>query len=172
MNDGAVFRLLGVAAVAGGVLRVASAFVPWAPGVWWLELLYLAVDLSLLFGLMGVYFAYRAKVGLFGLAAFAIAEAGIASIVGPDSVAFGIDTYLMGVHIITVGLTLFAIQLLVTRAGPWVAPVWWIGSAVFGAGAVVAGNPEIGFMVGGIMFGLGFVAAGLDFLRPSSSLTS
>jgi uncharacterized membrane protein HdeD (DUF308 family) len=82
MNDARLLQVLGLFAVLGGVLRVASAFIPWAPDVASLEALYLAIDVMLLFGLMGIYFAHRNQLGVFGFAAFAIAEAGIASIVG------------------------------------------------------------------------------------------
>src|SRR5262245_53339141 len=132
MSDAALVRVLGAAALLGGLLRIGSAFVPWAPDVAWLEALYLAIDVLLLFGLMGVFLAYRSRLGVFGFVAFAIAEAGIASIVGPDTVAFGIDTYQAGVLVITAGLTLFAIQLLVRRAGPMWASLAWIGSAIIG----------------------------------------
>ena len=172
MSDVALLRILGIAAVLGGLLRIGSAFVPWAPDVAWLEALYLVIDVLLLFGLMGVYFAYRALIGVFGFIAFVIAEGGIASIVGPDTVAFGIDTYQAGVLVITAGLTLFAIQLLVTRAGPMWAPLAWIASAVIGVGVTAGGNPALGFHLGGVLFGLGFVLAGVAMVRtatPSSS---
>jgi hypothetical protein len=172
MSDAVLLRVLAAAAITAGLLRIAFAFVPWAPDLWWLELFYLAIDLLLLFGLMGVFLAYRAQIGVFGFVGFVIAEAGIASIVGPDTVAFGIDTYQAGVLVITVGLTLLAIQLLVTRAGPPWAPLCWIGSAAIGIGATAGGAPELGFVAGGVLFGLGFVGAGVAMLRtatPSSS---
>ena len=172
MSDTALLRVLGAFAVAAGMLRIGSAFIPWAPDVLWLELFYLAIDLMLLFGLMGVYFAYRARIGILGFVSFLIAEAGIASIVGPDTVAFGIDTYYAGVLVITAGLTLFAIQLLLTRAGPPWAALCWIGSAVVGIGATAGGSPSLGFVAGGILFGLGFVSAGVAMLRTTTPIPS
>jgi hypothetical protein len=164
MGDATLWRMLGAAAVAGGALRIVSAFVPWAAGVAWLEAFYLAIDVLLLFGLMGVYFAHRERLGVAGFVAFALAETGIASIVGPDSVAFGIDAYQIGVAVIAIGLSLFAAVLLVRRAGPVVAPILWIASTVAGLGGSGIGQPEFGFLAGGILFGLGFVAAGWDLL--------
>ncbi len=168
MDDRILLRTLGASAIVGGALRIASAFVPWSPDVWWLELLYLAVDVLLLFGLMGIYFAYRARIGVFGFIAFAVAETGIASIVGPDTVAFGIDTYMTGVVVITAGLTLFAIQLLLTRAGPPWAPLCWVASTIIGVGATAGGAPALGFFAGGVLFGLGFVAAGVAAFRTAT----
>jgi hypothetical protein len=168
MNDARLLQVLGLFAVLGGVLRVASAFVPWAPDVASLEALYLVIDVMLLFGLMGVYFAYRNQLGVFGFVAFAIAEAGIASIVGPDSVSFGIDTYQVGVQAIAVGLALLSVVMLLKRAGPAVAAICWIASLVVGAGGGAIGEGAFGFFLGGVLFGLGFVAAGIALLMPAA----
>jgi hypothetical protein len=167
MSDAMLLRVLGVAAILGGILRIASAFIPWVPGQAWLEGFYFAIDVLLLFGLMGIYFAHRARLGVFGFVAFVIAETGIASIVGPDGVMpeWGVDVYQFGVLIVTAGLTLFAVALLTTRSGaPW-APLSWLASAVVGVATSFGGDPEMGFLVGGVLFGLGFALAGLELMR-------
>ena len=61
--------------------------------------------------------------GVVGLVAFVVTETGIASVVGPDAIAFGIDTYATAVVVITVGLTLLSIQMLKRQAGPRWAPL-------------------------------------------------
>lgn len=164
MKDGVLFRVLGVVAILGGAARVASALIPYSEQVWqaWL---YLITDALLLFGLMGIYFAYRGQVGWFGLFSFAVAELGIASIVGPDTIVNGIATYMIGVAVITTGLTMFATQLLLRRT-PWLAPAMWLASSAAGIGLGVIGRVDDGFFFGGILFGLGFVAAGLALVLP------
>lgn len=163
MNDVRLLQVLGAFAVLGGLLRAGSAFIPW--DMWGsdprIEVLSIVIDVALLFGLMGIYFAERARLGWFGFAAFALAETGIASIVGPDSVAFGIDTYLAGVHAISIGLALFGLQLLMKRAGTAAAAICWISSLAVGAGGGAIGHGELGFFLGGILFALGFVFAGV-----------
>jgi len=168
MSDVVLLRVLGVAAILGGVLRIGSAFIPFAPGQAWLELVYLVIDVCLLFGLIGVYFAYRGAAGVAGFVSFAIAAIGLASIVGPDGVvpAYGIDTYQIGVLVITLGLTFFSIVLLVARAGPPWAPLCWIASMLVGVGGSFGGNPENGFFAGGLLFGVGFVMAGWAIFSP------
>lgn len=167
MNDARLLQVLGASAVLGGVLRAGSAFIPW--DIWGsdprVEVLSIVIDVALLFGLMGVYFAERARLGWFGFAAFALAEAGIASIIGPDTVAFGINTYLAGVHAISIGLALFGAQMLLKRAGTAAAAVCWILSLAVGAGGGVVGQGELGFFLGGILLALGFAFAGMDLLR-------
>jgi hypothetical protein len=169
LNDARLFRVLGVAAIVGGLLRAGSAFIPWA--LWgtdpWVEVLSIVIDVALLFGLMGIYFAARDRLGWFGFVAFVLAETGIASIIGPDSVAFGIDTYLAGVHAISIGLALLSVMMLLRRAGAAAAAICWIASLVIGAGGGAVGQGELGFLLGGILFALGFVAAGLDAMRPA-----
>lgn len=170
MNDARLFRVLGAAAVVGGVLRAGSAFIPW--NLWGtdprVEVLSIVIDVALLFGLMGVFFAARERLGWFGFAAFVLAGTGIASIIGPDSVAFGVDTYLAGVHAISIGLALLGVQMLLKRVDA-AAAVCWIASLVIGAGGGAIGQGELGFLLGGILFALGFVFAGLELLRRSTS---
>lgn len=171
MNDARLLQALGVAAIIGGVLRAGSAFIPWS--LWGtdprVEVLSIVIDVALLFGLMGIYFAARERLGWFGFAAFALAETGIASIIGPDSVAFGVDTYLAGVHAISIGLALFGVQMLLRRAGTQATAICWIASLIIGAGGGVIGQGELGFLLGGILFALGFVFAGWDLARGATS---
>jgi hypothetical protein len=171
MNDISLWRALGATAVVGGVLRIGSAFIPW--DVWGsnpsIEVLALVIDVALLFGLMGAYFAARGRLGWVGFAAFALAETGIASIIGPDTAAFGVDTYQAGVHAISIGLAALGAVMLLTRAGSTAAAVCWIASLAVGAGGGAVGQGELGFFIGGILFGLGFVAAGIALLMPAAN---
>jgi len=170
MRDQTLFRVFGVAAIVGGALRVGSAFLVWSPNDPWLEALAFVIDVALLLGLMGVYFAHRAGLGIPGFAAFALAATGIASIVGPDTVAFGIDTYQAGVAAISIGLSLLGIVMLVRRAGPMVAAACWIASTIVGVGGSALGQGELGLLPGGILFGFGFVAAGLSLGSPRDTI--
>jgi hypothetical protein len=165
MDDRTLYRLVGAAAVLGGAMRIATSFVPW-DGSAAIEAVALAIDVLLLFALMGIYLAHRAALGWAGLVAFAVAETGIASIVGPDTQAFGIDTYLAGVHAIAIGLALLGAVMLVRRAGTTAAAVCWVLSLIVGAGGGVVGQGDLGFLLGGLLFALGFVAAGIGLVLP------
>ena len=130
MNDRLLVRLLGLSAVIGGFLRVVFSFdiVPVSGRE--LEVMYDITDVALLFGLMGIYFADSDKLSPIGFLGFVVAETGIASIVGPDTVAYGIDTYQIGVMVISVGLSLLAVTMLVLRSGSSLAALCWqIGRA-------------------------------------------
>jgi hypothetical protein len=159
MGEHTLFRILGGAAVLGGGLRIVSAFVPWEQNIAWLEAFYFVIDVALLFALMGVYFAERGRLGFAGFVAFALAETGIASIVGPDGMAFGLDVYQLGVFAISIGLAILGMVMLVTRAGSAIAASCWILSLVVGLAATFANQPEAGFVAGGILAGVALMRA-------------
>ena len=160
-------RALAVFAVGGGLLRFASAFLDWTVMTTQLEAMALAIDLGLLFGLSGLYFAYAARLGVLGLAGYITAASGVAFITGPQAQFLGADTYFPGVATIAVGMVLFSIALLrcsLARIAAWL----WLASAGVGVGAGMLG--AVSFVIAGALFGLGFIAAGV-FLwthRPST----
>ena len=67
-------RFGAVAAVVGGVLRIASTFIPYEANSAPLETLYGVIDLCLLFGLIAGYLAHAEAVVLVGRFAFLLAR--------------------------------------------------------------------------------------------------
>ncbi len=162
-RTGELVRVGAFAAVAGGALRVASSFIPYAANEAWLETLYGVIDLCLLFGTIAVYLAYAEELGLIGLGAFMVALAGLASIVGPDTVAFGVDFYVVGSVVFLLGLTALSAQMM--RRGLLLAPaVMWIAALVFSVAGAAMGQP-LGVLAAGLLVGLGFLVAGVVVLR-------
>lgn len=150
-----------LAAIVGGLLRIASTFIPYAADAAWLEALYGVIDLCLLFGVVGIYLAVTEELGLAGLALFLVTLAGVASIVGPDAPAFGIDFYRVGALVFVAGLAGLSVQML--RAGVMRASAaLWIATLVFSLSSAIA---PVAFMAAGLAIGAGFVAAGVDLLR-------
>lgn len=148
--------------MAGGALRVASAFIPYVPNSAPLEGLYAAIDLGLLFGLIAVGLATAQALGRIGFAFWVVAVAGLASIVGPDPVAGGVDFYKLGAAVFILALGAMAVVLLARRTLPLAAGLW-LASAVAGLLSGVLGAAA--FAVAGITLGAGFVVAGRDLLR-------
>lgn len=157
--------LCGVAALAGGLFRILSAFIVWTPGIPVLELFYLLIDLLLLFSVMGIYFVRHERMSPIAFIGFVLAVSGFALITGPDVAAFGIDVYRTGVQIIMVGLALFSIEALRLRTGPLLASVLWVMALVIGVAGTITGTEDVCFFVAGIVFGAAFIAAGIDLLR-------
>lgn len=165
MTRDTLLRFAGASALAGGALRVLDSFIPYVADSAPHEALYLLIDLLFLFGLFGIYAARAERLGPVGLVGFLVAATGNALIVGPDTVFQGIDTYQTGAAIFALGLAVFALPLLWTRSLGRLAPVLWILTPVVSVAAGASGFGAQGFMAAGILFGLGFFAAGLELLR-------
>lgn len=157
-------RLFGVFAIAAGVARIVLGFLPWRDADPVLEGVAFAIDLGLLFGLTGFWVQNAKAFGPPGLATYLIAASGIALIVGPDGEAFGLDIYLIGVHVIGVGLALMATVILIRRIPARIAAVAWLVSAASAAIGNAIGRPE-GFILAGALFAAGFICIGLSLLR-------
>ena len=161
METKTVLRLAGASAALGGALRVAAAFIPPAASPE-LELLYFVIDAALLFGLFGIYASEHRRIGWLGLAGFVAAAIGQASIVGPDSDYAGVNIYATASAVIGIGLAIMSVAMLLFGRFPRFIPALWIGSLLVGLGSVVLpGRPAAAFLLAGILFALGFLAAGV-----------
>ncbi|MDB5709165.1 MAG: hypothetical protein JWL96_1235 [Sphingomonas bacterium] len=101
--------------------------------------------------------------GMIHQCGFLVALIGLASIVGPDSHAFGLDFYLLGSAIYMLGLTALAIQFVRRRilvAAGW---LWLVAAAAGAAFAATESVPT--FIVSGVSLGLGYIAAARAILR-------
>lgn len=155
-------RVGAVAAIIGGVLRIASTFIPYQADLAWLEALYAVIDLGLLVGLIAIYLVSAESVRRLGLVAFLVALAGIASIVGPDAPAFGIDVYRIGALAFVAGLAGLSAMLLRARLLR-ASALLWIAALLAGLASAVW---PLAFMVSGLCLGAGYVLAGILILRP------
>ena len=149
-------------AMAGGALRVGSSFIPWRPNDAALEMLYATIDLGMLFGLIAVGLATNRTLGRVGFASWVVATAALASIVGPDPVAFGIDFYRLGAGVFVLALGAMAAVLAWRRTMTGAASLW-IASALSGVVAGATGSTAA-FVAAGVTLGLGFVLAGKALL--------
>ncbi len=161
-----LLRLGAFAALLGGVLRLISSFIPWVEGSAPLESFYFIIDVALLFGLFAIYLACAERFGSLGLVGFLVAAIGQAAIIGPDHAPFGIDVYYVGAQTIVVGLFLMCVDMLRVGAYPaWVAGLWLAVPFVsLGLGVIDPSPYGWGYFLGGILFSLGFIAAGIALL--------
>ena len=163
----AFIRFGAVAACAGGLLRIAAAFIPFVTGSAWLELLYAVIDLGLLFGLIAVLLFAGDRIGSAGMAFGLAAIAAMASIIGPDATMFGVDFYLAGASLFS--LALAGCSLWLIRGGILVWPArLWLGSFVSGLFSMMGGG-EAAFGLAGVLLGVGFVTAGRTIRPPSAA---
>ena len=148
--------------LAGGALRVATSFIAWQAGNAWLEALYAATDIAMLFALIAIGLAASPELGRVGFAAWAIATAALASIVGPDPVEFGVDFYRLGAGVFVLALGAMAAILLARRTLRLAAGLW-LASALAALLSGATGSP-LAFGAAGLVLGLGFIAAGRAML--------
>jgi hypothetical protein len=132
MSSQQLIRWGGLAAMLAGALRTAASFWPSAePGVT-LEVLYLVIDVLLLFGIFGIYAFQHERIGWFGFVGFLLAVIGTAIIAGPDGTIGLVDMYTAG------SLSV---------------------ATVVGILAAVTGRESL-LVVTGVTFGLAFMGAG------------
>ncbi len=77
MTKNTLLRLSAVAAIVGGVLRVADAFMTAAVAVHIQQVAYVVTDLILMFGLCGIYPSRSNRLGWAGLIGFVASVTGI-----------------------------------------------------------------------------------------------
>lgn len=148
------------AAMAAGVLRIASTFIPYEANSAPLETLYAIIDLGLVFGLIAIYLATAGAVGRIGLLAFVVALSGVTSIVGPDTVTFGVDLYRIGALVFVLGLGVLALQFFRARILRAAAALWLLTLASSLASAFISQA----FLAAGLTLGAGYVLAGMFLL--------
>ena len=163
MTPQRLFALGAAAAISGGVLRIAAAFIPYAPDSAVLEAFYAVIDLLLLSGVTAIYLRESGRIGWPGLTAFGVAFAGLASLVGPDKTAFGIDWYQAGAMAAALGTAGLGLTLIASRRAI-LASIAWVLAPI----AAISNVGGDGMFAAGALFGLGFVFGGAGILMPSS----
>lgn len=156
----ALFRAAGLAAIAGGLLRIAAAF-PLLEDPATLEWLYTSIDVLLLFGLIGIYLDRAERLGLLGAASFGVAVASLSFIGGPDADPFGFSTYEQGAAALLIAMLGLSLAWLRVGERPLSMPLLFFASALAaGVLNLVPGFAVYGLPLAGALFGAAFAAGG------------
>jgi hypothetical protein len=159
MTKEKLLHLSAVGAIVGGGLRIVDAFLDNAHG--YVQVAYFVTDVMLIFGLCGIYLSRSNRLGLAGLLGFAFSITGLLMVR-----SFGQGAYLVGATLTLLGTVVIGIVMLATGAFPKSAPVLWIASLIVGVIGLLPFAGNWGVSLAGIVFGLGFIAAGIG-LRPA-----
>ena len=165
MKPAQLFLFSGIAAMTGGLARIAASF-PLITDPIQLEWLYTVIDILLLFGIIGIYLQRAERLGFLGLLSFIVAVAALSFIGGPDADPFGFSTYQEGAT--TLAIALIGLSIAWVREGqrPLAAPVCWILSVIAaGVLSLLPATASYGLPAAGVLFGAGFVFAGLALTR-------
>ena len=159
-----LFRLSAAAAMVGGLLRIFVAF-PLLSDPVTLEWLYTGIDVLFLLGLIGIYLDRFERLGFLGLASFGVAVAALSFIGGPDADPFGFSTYEQGAMTLAIAMVGLSIAWVRVSEKPLGPAFCWFGSIVVVGAAQVLSLPQAyGFTAAGVLFGAGFVWAGLELM--------
>lgn len=163
-------RWCGLAAMLAGALRTATSFWhPPEPGVA-PEVLYLVLDLLILFGILGIYAFQSDRIGRLGLLGFVVAVSGTAIIAGPDGTIGPVDMYAAGSLCIGVGLVLLGVASWMARTLPmWIGIMWIVSTSAGILGTAMA--VQTLFVVSGVAFGMAFGGAGAMVWRKAPAIS-
>jgi hypothetical protein len=150
----------GAAAVTGGALRIVAIFTTGTFAPQTLAWFYFLIDVLLTLGLVGWYVPRADRLGGVGLTGFVTAAGAILLI--RSAGLLGANTYQAGATLLAVGLAVMSAAALWRRDKPVLAPMLWLLCLASGI-AALAFRPVA--MAAFVLFGLGYVAAGVELLR-------
>ena len=161
MSRTTLVRTGGTAAIVGGVLRAAASFAPGVDSNIEQQLLYLAVDIFLLLGLLGFYELRYQDAGRTGAVGFLLAIVGLVVVRSSRAIP-GFDLYPVGALIFVGGMIVLCGSAWIARAlAVWV-PAAFVVSALLGVVGTVADNSGALFVWSGVLFGAAFSGIGRE----------
>lgn len=156
----------GLASIIAGILRGINSLLPTSMPTATLASLYLITDIFILLGMMGLYGFQERASGLWGFLGWLLSIGGI-GIIRYGAIA-GANLYSAGALLFAAGLILFAVgSWLANQLPRWVSVVWILSTIVGICGYFVPGLKQL-FVISGLMFGIGFSAAGLKVWSATS----
>jgi len=169
MTPTTAYRLAGLCAVFGGLMRLLAPFMDVDGQA--LQIVWLVTDVFLLLGLVGIYGYSRRLLGLTGLVGFTAAVIGVLIVRSSGAEVFGEHTYRYGAVVWTVGMAVLAFPMLLRGVGHMVAAGFWTLALLIGIFSVIRPGESWGVVAAGIAFSLGYVAAGLPLFRKPKEET-
>ena len=161
-------RLCALAAILAGLLRATASFIPeTTPRVF---ALYLAIDVLLLSGLIGLYLFSFIDGKILGRLGFVLMCVALLVLMARDVGIVTPSAYAGAAALFSLGLDLFAIQTLRTRKIPVWIPFGWILSTIVGPVGFFVPTLRFLFAISGLLFGIAFMGAGVVMWRRSNSL--
>jgi hypothetical protein len=155
-----LLRAGGIAAIAGGALRVGEPLLKAVLTGNALPLSYFLIDVFLLLGLIGWYGWRAEKLGIAGLIGFVSGVVGILAI--RTGALFGPQGYVIGATLLLAGLVVMNGPALIRRDRPICPPLLWLAAFVLGLGSLACAPLA---WVAGAVFGIGYIFAGIALLR-------
>jgi hypothetical protein len=168
MRQQTMWRLAGVAAVVGGLIDLVGPLLyPHMAQPLKLST-YVAIDVLLLFGMLGVQSVAGRLMGWPGLVGFVIAVSGVLLVRSSAAGIWGEASYMIAASIWSIGMVVVGLALLLKKGPFRMAASLWIATLVIGLVGVALKDQGPIHRVAGWCFALGFVAAGVILARTAS----
>jgi hypothetical protein len=164
-----LIRLGSAAAVLAGALRALTSFLP--PTTDRIMTLYLLVDVLLLFGCVGLYEFQRVTIRFLETLAVLLEILGGLVLIARDLALLRSEVYPIGALLFAVGVDLFAIGSWRSRTFPRWILMLLIVSTVTGPIGFFTPSLAVLFAASGILFGIGFMSAGISIWLPRRGST-
>ncbi|WP_419318959.1 hypothetical protein ACN2C7_18605 [Caulobacter sp. ErkDOM-E] len=167
MERRSVLRLAAVATLVGAAIDIFAPFVIYPRlAEPWPHLVYVAIDLLLLFGMLAVRSVSGRSAGPLALAGFVLALLGLMLVRTSSASIFGEASYMIASSVWSIGMAVWSVDLLRAGGAFRIAAGLWITALVIGlAGLILKDQGPIAH-VAKMAFILGFVAAAVDLLKP------
>ena len=161
-----LIRWGGLAAILAGLLRGIASFTPTTASVG-LQIFYFTIDVLLLLSVIDVYAFQKQEMGRWGLVGYLLALIGAGLLLGHDVVNALAFLYPVAAFLFAVGISVLVIRSWAANTLPhWVSALL-IASTILGILGFVVKGFDILFVISGVIFGIGFIGAGLTVLSPS-----
>lgn len=165
MRHRIVLRLAGVATLVGAVVDIVAPFLIYPRLVEpQPHLVYVAIDLLLMIGMLGVWSASQARASVLGLIGFVLGLLAVMLVRTSSAKIFGEASYMIASSLWSIGMVVWAIDLLRAKAFR-VSAGLWIAALVIGLVGVALKDHGPVAHVAKISFIAGFVCAGIHLIR-------
>lgn len=166
MESRSVLRLAGVAAIAGAAVDILAPLAIYPRLVEpWPHLVYVIIDLLLLFGMLGARALTARTTGPLALAGFVLAVFGVMLVRTSSAEIFGEASYLIASSIWSVGMVVWGLDLLRVKGQLRTAAGLWIAALAIGlVGLALKDHGPIAHLAK-LSFIVGFVAVGVDLIK-------
>jgi len=165
MKQRSVLRLAGAATMVGAAIDVLAPFLIYPrlvdPQP---HLVYVLIDLLLLFGMLGVWSASQRTASALGLVGYVAALLGVLLVRTSSAEIFGGASYMIASSLWSIGMVIWAIDLLRAKVFRIPAALWIAALFIGLAGLALKDHGPIAH-VAKMSFILGFVVAGLDLMK-------
>ena len=165
MDDRSVLRLAGGATIIGAVIDIVAPFVIYPHLVEpQPHIVYVAIDLLLMFGILGVWSTSQRAASLLGLGGFVLALLGVMLVRTSSAMMFGEASYLIASSVWSIGMVVWAVDLLRAKTFRIAAGLWIVALVIGLVGVALKDHGPVAH-VAKMSFILGFIAAGVDLIK-------